>query len=77
MGCILKPFSYFVGLKFWGLGWCIKLSVQKFQPLILIYKRDDILVNHDWGCTSIYRQLSYPFRSLPPSPHRYAKFLRY
>ena len=38
----------------------IKLGVQTFQPLIVIYLRVN-LVNHYWGCTSIYRPLSYPW----------------
>ena len=40
-----------------------KLSVQKFQQLIVIYRLGNFVYNH-WGCTSIYRLLSYPFRSL-------------
>ncbi len=34
-----------------------------FQPLIVIYRWGDF-VYHYWGNTSIYRPLSYPFRSL-------------
>ena len=45
------------------IGWFIKLSVRKFQPLILIYWRDDYAYQY-WGCTSIYRPLSYSFRFL-------------
>ena len=41
----------------------IQLSVQTFQPLIVIYKRSNFVYHH-WGCTPIYRPLSYPFRSL-------------
>ena len=41
----------------------IKLSVKTFQPLTVIYKRDNFVYNH-WGCTSIYRPLSFPFISL-------------
>ena len=44
------------------IGWFIKLSVHKLQPLIVIYRRS--FVYHNWECTSIYHQLSYPFRSL-------------
>ncbi len=38
-------------------------SVQIFQPIILIYIRLQC-VYHNWGCTAIYRSLSYPLRSL-------------
>ena len=34
-----------------------------FQPLILIYRKDNFMYHH-WDCTSIYWPLSYPFRSL-------------
>ena len=44
-------------------SWFIKLSVQKFQPLIIIFGRS-IFVYHQWGCAGIYRPLSYPFRTL-------------
>ena len=44
-------------------GWFIRLSVQMFQPLIVIYKRVDFVCHH-WERTSIYWQLSYPFKSL-------------
>ncbi len=63
---VLITFSCSMGLPLWGLsliGCFIKSSVQPFQPLILIYRRDNIVYYH-WGCTSIYRPLSYPFRSL-------------
>ena len=39
------------------------INAQTFQPLILIYRRGNF-VCHDWGCTSIFRPLSYPFKSL-------------
>ena len=39
------------------------MSVFTFQPLILIYGRDNFVYHH-WGCTWVYRPLSYPFRSL-------------
>ena len=42
------------------IGCFIKWSVQLFQPIIVIYRRR----NHYWGCTSFYRPLSYPLRSL-------------
>ena len=44
------------------IGWFIKFSVPTFQALILITRRGNLLY-HDWGCTSIYRPLTYPFRS--------------
>ena len=45
------------------IGSFIELSVQTFQPLIVIYRSGYLVYNH-WGCTVIYRPLSYPFRSL-------------
>ena len=45
------------------IGLLIKLSDQTFQPLILIYRIGNFVYQH-WGYTSIYRLLSYPFRSL-------------
>ena len=49
---LLETFNEFYGLAF-------KLSVQTFQPL-----QKGNFVRHHWKCTSIYRPLSYPFRSL-------------
>ena len=45
------------------IRWFTMFSVQKSQPLIVIYRRDNF-VNYHWGFTSIYPPLSYPFRSL-------------
>ena len=42
---------------------CSVLSVQTFQPLIVIHKRGNFVYHHR-GCALIYRPLSYPFRSL-------------
>ena len=51
------------GNFYWILiGWFIKLSGQMFWTLILIYRRGNFVYYH-WGWTSIYRPLSYPFRS--------------
>ena len=47
------------------LGWFIKVSVQTFQPIIVIYRRGNLVFYH-WECTSIYRPLSYPFGPLDP-----------
>ncbi len=41
----------------------VKLSVHAFHPLLVIYRRGNFVYHHQ-GCTSIYRPLSYPFRSL-------------
>ena len=67
-------FSYWLAWQLWGLscnqfmiGLFIKLSVQMFQPLIVIYKRGNIVYHH-WGCAFIHRLLSYPFRSLKLYP---------
>ena len=43
------------------VGWFIFLSVQTFQPLIVINRRGNFEY-HDWRCTSNYWPLSYPFR---------------
>ena len=51
------------GLKWILIGCFIKLSVQTFQPLILIYRSGNF-VYYYWGCISIYRPLNYPLRSL-------------
>ena len=32
------------------IGWFIKLNVQTFQPLIIIYMRGNFVYHH-WGCT--------------------------
>ena len=45
------------------IGWFIKCSVQTFQPLTLIYRRDNF-VCHQWLFTSIYQPMSYRFKSL-------------
>ena len=63
-------FSYSLAYQLQGLLLnCefLKLSVQTLQPLIVIFRRGNFLYNH-WGCTSIYRQLSYPFRFLYVCP---------
>ena len=46
----------------------IKLSVRTFQPLILIQRRGNFVYNN-WGCTSMYQPISYPFRSMPRIPY--------
>ena len=61
-------FFYSLALQLRGLKWIligcfIKLSVQTFQPLILIYRSGNF-VYYYWGCISIYRPLNYPLRSL-------------
>ena len=64
-------FSYLLGQQlryfYWILiGLFIKLNVQSFEPIIVIYRRDNYINNH-WGCTSMYQPLAYPFRSLKKS----------
>ena len=39
------------------IDWFMKLIVQMFQQLIVIYRSDNF-VHHYWGCTSIYQPLS-------------------
>ena len=75
MGCLLHYSPKFYNNvfmrwldSFWDflkilIHWFSKLSVQTFKPLIIIYRRCNF-VYHYWGCTSIYWQLSYLFRSL-------------
>ena len=58
---LLNDFGTFV--NFDSFGWFIRMSVHTLQPLFLIYRRGNF-VNHHWGYTSIYRPLSYTFRSL-------------
>ena len=45
------------------ISWFIKLSIQTFQRLIIIYRRGKFVYHH-WRCASIYWPLSYPFRYL-------------
>ena len=66
----LGKVSNFFGLTSLGpitywffIGWFIKLSVQTFQPQIVIY-RSVYFVYHHWGCTIINQPLSYPFSPL-------------
>ena len=55
---------YLFGDFYWiFVGWFFKLSVQMFQPLIVIYRRVNF-VYYYWEWTSIYRLLSHPFWSL-------------
>ena len=81
LGCLLhqsstflRTFYFIVCLTTLGIiiifliGWSIKLSVQTFQPLTVIYRRENLACNH-WGCTSIYLPFSYPFRSLDISSY--------
>ena len=53
---MLDNFGVFLNL----IGLFIKLSVQSFQPPILIYRRGNFVYHH-WGLKSIYRLLSYHF----------------
>ena len=52
-----------LGLLFNLISWFIRLIVQTFQLVIVIYRRY-IFVYHYCECTLIYRPLSYPFRSM-------------
>ena len=55
--CWLNNFGTFTELVVF-----FKFSIQTYQPL-LNYRRGDF-VYHPWGCTLIYRPLSYPIRFL-------------
>ena len=48
------------------------MSVQMFQLLIKIYRKGNmcIVYYHWWWCTSIYRPMSYHFRSLCSCPQK-------
>ena len=73
LGCLLNwsPKFYanvflFFAQQLWGqyyilIGLNIKFSVETFQPLT--YRMGNFVYQH-WRCTSIYRPISYPFRSL-------------
>ena len=59
----------------WAVYWIsidcfIQLFVQTLKTLIVIYRMGNF-VCHLWEFTSIYRQLSYPFRSLVILPLSY------
>ena len=59
-----QSFILFVGLTTLGIyliliGWFIKLSVQTFKLLIVIYRKDNFV--HHKKCILIYQPLSYPF----------------
>ena len=64
-------FSYLLALKLWGLRfsfhWYASLSL-----MIVIYRIENFVHYHYWGCTSIYRPLSYFYRSLI----KHVKFVR-
>ena len=59
----LNNFKQLWGLYWTLIGWLIKLSVQAFQSLIIIYRRGNFMYLHR-ECTSTYRPLSYPFGSI-------------
>ncbi len=64
MGCLFHyPQSFIRTFPWIWIGWFIRLSVQTFRPLIVIYRWGNFVYRH-WECTSIYRPLSYPFWSL-------------
>ena len=46
------------------ISWFIQLRVQTFQIIFVLFNRRGNFVYHHWGCTSIYRPVSYTFRSL-------------
>ncbi len=58
---------FFVGLTTLGTSiesWLVG-SLNWVSKLIVIYRRVNFVYRHShWGCTSIYRPLSYSFRSL-------------
>ena len=49
-------------IDFWLVG-SFSLAAKRFNPPIVYYKRGNFVYHH-WIYTSIYRPLSYPFRSL-------------
>ena len=65
---LVPKVSYSLVYQLWRLdwiliGWFIKLIFETFKLLILMYRWGNFVYHH-WGCTSIYRPFSYPFRSL-------------
>ena len=64
---IICWFNHFGDFYWILIGWFTKFSFQSCQPLILIYRTGNFLYHH-YGCTSVYRPLSYPFKSLYISP---------
>ena len=52
-------FLYSLAIQLWGLFQLIKLIVRTFKSIIW-----SNFVYHHYGCTSFFRTLSYPFRSL-------------
>ena len=60
---LFKFYDNFLDFYWISIGWFIKFSVHTLQPLIVIY-RGSKFVNWHWGCTSIYRPLSYALRTL-------------
>ena len=62
-GLLITLVFLFVGLKtLWSWVNFDKLSIQTFQPLIVIYRRRNFVYHH-WGCKSIFRLFSHPFTS--------------
>ena len=53
----------------------VKLSVQTFQPIIVIYIRGNFVCHH-LGCTLIYRPSSYPFRVSSTIPEIFKTYIR-
>ena len=84
MGCLLNWFPKFYNNVFlffyltlllsfdWLFQYVDSLSVQTFEPLIIIYNWDKFVYQH-WGCKSIQLPLSCPFRTLAKC--YYSKFM--
>ena len=63
------------GDSYWiVIGWFIKLSVNTFQPIIVIFRKDSIVYHH-WGCKSTYWPLSYP--NLDPLAQLICTYVRF
>ena len=61
---LIRWLNNFGDLHWKLIGWMVNSAkCQTFQQLFVIYRRGNF-VNYNWGCTLIYRSLSYPFRSL-------------
>ena len=62
-GLVIRWLNNFTDFYFDLIGWFIKLIVQTFQAIIVMYRRGNFVYHH-WGGTYIYLLLSYPFRTL-------------
>ena len=59
-----RPQTFIAKIRWLNNFWdFFEFCFKSFQPLIVIYRRGNFVYHH-WVCTSIYRSLSFPFRSV-------------